>query len=129
MPRSSEEISNYNSSSGGRTDANLANDSNHLGGVPAEQYATQEYVQRYHNTKEAAQKEIDQIHNNKNGLIIAENLIKTKGFEDVVILINDDSINAVVQKDKLNKEDIAQIQSIIARELNAKIEDIHISNQ
>ena len=61
--------------------------------------------------------------------MICENLIRTKGFNDVVIFVNDDSINVVVNKEKLKKEDTAQIQSIIAREMNAKIDDIHISNK
>ena len=57
MARVSEEISKANSTSQGKTDANLANDSNHLGGIPADEYATKAYVQEYHNTKESAQKE------------------------------------------------------------------------
>lgn len=52
-----EEISKSHAQGGGKTDANIANDANHLGGVPAEQYATKKYVQDYHNNKEAAQKE------------------------------------------------------------------------
>lgn len=52
-----EEISKSNAQGGGKPDANLANDANNLGGVPAEQYATHKYVQDYHNTKESAQKE------------------------------------------------------------------------
>jgi len=61
--------------------------------------------------------------------MISENLIKTKGFEDVIIFQNDDSISLVIDKEELNKEDIAQVQSIIAREMEAKIEDIHIMNK
>ena len=79
--------------------------------------------------KSAAQKEIDTINKAKNAIMISENLIKTKGFEDVVIFINDDSISVVINKEELEKEDIAQIQSIIAREMGAKIEDIHIMNK
>ncbi len=79
--------------------------------------------------KEAAQKEIDSINKIKNAMMISENLIKTKGFNDVIIFSNDDSISVVVNKDELNKEDIAQIQSIIAREMNAKMDDIHIMNK
>lgn len=61
MAKVSEEISKANTTSQGRTDANLAQDSNHLGGIAAEEYATKEYVQDYHNTKETAQKSyIDQ---------------------------------------------------------------------
>lgn len=57
MSKSYEQISNYNANSNGKTDANTANDSLHLGGIPAEKYATQEYVQNYHDTKEANLKE------------------------------------------------------------------------
>lgn len=61
MAKVSEQISKANATSQGRTDANLANDSNHLGGIAADEYATKKYVQDYHNTKESAQKEyIDQ---------------------------------------------------------------------
>lgn len=56
MAKVSEQISKANSTSQGKTDSNLANDSNHLGGIPAEQYATQEYVRNYHDTKESNQK-------------------------------------------------------------------------
>ena len=35
--------------------------------------------------KEAAQVEIDRINKNKNAIMISENLIRTRGFEDVVI--------------------------------------------
>lgn len=53
MDRVSEQISKANASSQGRTDANLANDSNHLGGIAAEDYATKKYVQDYHDGKES----------------------------------------------------------------------------
>ena len=79
--------------------------------------------------KSSAQEEIDKINKVKNAIMISENLIKTKGFEDLVIFSNDDSISVVINKEELNKEDIAQIQSIIAREMGAKIEDIHIMNK
>ena len=79
--------------------------------------------------KTAAQKEIDNINKIKNAIMISENLIKTKGFEDVIVFLNDDSISVVIDKEELEKEDIAQIQSIIAREMSAKIEDIHIMNK
>ena len=76
--------------------------------------------------KEEAQKEITTINNTKNAIMISENLIKTKGFEDCLIYSNDNSINIVIKKEELTKEDTAQIQSIIAREMNAKLENIHI---
>lgn len=79
--------------------------------------------------KEAAQKEITTINNTKNAIMISENLIKTKGFNDCIVYANDNSINIVIDKEELNKEDTAQIQSIIAREMNAKLENIHIMNK
>ena len=78
------------------------------------------------NQKEAAQKEISNINNTKNDIMITENLIKTKGFEDCIVYSNENSINVVIKKDKLSKEDTAQIQSIVAREMNTKIANIHI---
>lgn len=53
MPKSYEEISNYNANAQGKPDANLANDSLHLGGIEAEEYATKKYVQDYHDSKES----------------------------------------------------------------------------
>ena len=76
--------------------------------------------------KESAQKEINSINNTKKAIMIAENLIKTKGFEDCIVYSNENSINVLIKKDELTKEDTAQIQSIIAREMKAKISNIHI---
>ena len=79
--------------------------------------------------KQAAQEEITKINNIKNSIMISENLIKTKGFEDVVIFVNHESISIIVDDDNLNAEKVAQIQNIIEREMNAKTENIHISNK
>lgn len=79
--------------------------------------------------KTTSQKEISTINSQKNAIMIAENLIKNKGFKDVVIFVNNDSISVVVRAEKLQESDIAQIQSIVQRELNAKVENIHISNK
>ena len=73
--------------------------------------------------------EITEINNTQNSIMICENLIKTKGISDVVIFVNDKSINVIVKADTLEQETIAQIQNIIAREMNAEIENIHISNK
>ena len=57
MSKSYEEISKYNANSNGKTDSNLANDSNHLGGIEASEYATKKYVQDYHDGKESTLKQ------------------------------------------------------------------------
>ena len=79
--------------------------------------------------KKIAQNEIKKINEQKNAIMIAENLLKTKGFEDLIIFINDKSINIVIKAKKLEQEQIAQVQNLITRELKADIDDIHISNK
>ena len=78
--------------------------------------------------KQIASQEINNINNKKNAIMICENLIKNKGIKDVVIFINDKSINIIVKESSLTEEKIAQIQNIIQRELNAETDNIHISN-
>lgn len=79
--------------------------------------------------KAIAAQEITKINNQKNGIMIAENLIKTKGMEDVVIFVNLDSISVVVKANVLETEQIAQIQNIVTRELEVEISNIHISTR
>lgn len=54
MSNSFEEISKHTAQSGGRPDSNLSNDSNHLGGIAAEEYATKLWVKQYHERVELA---------------------------------------------------------------------------
>ena len=79
--------------------------------------------------KQSASEEIKKINNVKNSIMICENLIKTKGFDDVVIFVNGESISVIVEDEQLDTEEVAKIQNIISRELNAKVENIHISNK
>lgn len=79
--------------------------------------------------KQSATEEIKRINDIKNSIMICENLIKTKGFENVVIFVNGDSVSIIVRDDQLNTEKVAQIQNIISREMNTKVENIHISNK
>ena len=79
--------------------------------------------------KQSATTEIKKINDTKNSIMICENLIQTKGFDDCVIFVNGDSVSIIVKKDELAKEDVAQIQNIISREMNSQIENIHIANK
>ena len=79
--------------------------------------------------KQIAQNEVKNINDTKNAIMITENLIKTKGFSDVVILKNGDSVNIIVQDEELEKDEIAQIQNIGAREMKAEIGNIHVSRK
>ena len=58
--------------------------------------------------------EIKNINDTKNRIMICENLIKTKGIEDSVMFVNGDSISIIVKTDKIEQEQIAQIQNIIS---------------
>ena len=79
--------------------------------------------------KEISENEIKKINDTRNAIMIAENLIKNKGFQDLIIIINGDSISIIVKAKELKEEQIAQIQNIISRELKGEIENIHISNK
>lgn len=79
--------------------------------------------------KQSASEEIKKINNTKNSIMICENLISTKGFDNCVIFANGDSISVIVEDEQLSSEEVAQIQNIISREMSAKVENIHISNK
>lgn len=79
--------------------------------------------------KQSASEEIKKINNIKNSIMICENLIKTKGIEDVVIFVNGESISVIAEDEQLSQEEVAQIQNIVSREMNSKVENIHISNK
>lgn len=100
----------------------------------AEMISSYEKILNNSNSSEAqktiATQEITKINNAKNAIMISENLILTKDFENCVILINDSSINVVVKaKEELKKEDVAKIQNIISREMNTEVQNIHITQK
>ena len=80
--------------------------------------------------KQSVTQEIQKINETKNSIMICENLIKTKGFENSVIFVNGDSISVVIgSPEEIKQEEVAQIQNIISREFKANIENIHISTK
>ncbi len=60
---------------------------------------------------------------------IVENLLKNKGFDQALILITDNSVNITVDKDILNKSDIAKILDIVVRETGRPFEQIVIQTK
>ena len=77
--------------------------------------------------KEMASVEMAKINETKNCIMICENLLETKGFKNCVIFVNEGSVSVIVGTEELKKEQTAQIQNIISRELGAVIDNIHIS--
>jgi len=70
--------------------------------------------------------EITDLNREKNAIMICENLISTKGFNNCVIFVNVESISVIVEAQELKTDEIAQIQNIISREMNSQVENIHI---
>ena len=93
------------------------------------------YQEMYNNANATAEQKtealtkINEINNTKNAIMIAENLVLAKGFEDIVIFVNEESVSVVIEAEELKQEDVAQIQNIVSRELNVGEEKIHISNK
>lgn len=79
--------------------------------------------------KQSATQEITKINEIKNKIMICENLIKTKGFENNIIFVNGDSISIIIGAKEIKAEEVAQIQNIISREMGVNIDNIHISNK
>ena len=62
---------------------------------------------------------------NVNGL----RAVLKKGFEDIVIFSNSNSVSVIIKAEKLEPEQIAQIQNIVSRELEVGAEAISISTK
>lgn len=79
--------------------------------------------------KSIAAQEISNITSKKNSILIAENLVKNKGFDNVVILENNGNVSVIVKSRNLNQDQISKIQNIVERELNVDVSNINISNK
>ena len=79
--------------------------------------------------KALAMNEIANINKTRNAIMIAENLVLAKGFEDIVIFANTNSVSVIIKAENLGPEQIAQIQNIVSRELNVDAGAIHISTK
>ena len=79
--------------------------------------------------KQSATQEITKINEIKNSIMICENLITTKGFQNNVVFVNGESISVIIGTSEIKQEEIAQIQNIISREMKAEIENIHIATK
>lgn len=79
--------------------------------------------------KSIAIQEIEKINKSKSAIAVAEELIKAKDFEDVVIYENDGTVSVIVRISALSLEQVAQIQNIVSRELGVDNKNISISNK
>ena len=79
--------------------------------------------------KAIAQNEIQKATQAQNSILIAENLLRIKGFEDVVIFVNNDNVSVIVKSNELTQEQVAQIQNIVSREFGVENGKISITNK
>lgn len=93
------------------------------------------YQEIYNNTnssneqKAEAIEQIANINKTRNSIMIAENLVIAKGFQDIVIFANSNSVSVIIKSEELKPEQIAQIQNIVSRELGVGAETINISTK
>ena len=133
MPKSFEEISKANANSGGKTDANLSNDSNHLGGIPAEDYATKEWVRNYHDGKESALKKY--VDGRDTAVLneakeYANTLVRNQDFSNFAELddlntLNTNLINKINTEIANQKAYTDQKTEAIVNDVNANFDDVN----
>ena len=65
----------------------------------------------------------------KNQILMVENIIKSKGVEDVVIVItNSEKANVIIKTEEVSETLAAQIMQTIVDQLNVDANDITIEN-
>ena len=74
-----------------------------------------------------AQKQKLELVNAMETELTVENLIRAKGFADVIVSIHKGNVNVVVGADALNDEQVAQILDIVLRETGKSAENVKIS--
>ena len=133
MSKPSEEISQYYANSGAKTDSNLANDSLHLGGIEAEEYATKKYVEEYHGQKEEILKE--QISNQDKSVLdeskaYTDQAVAGQDFSSFAKLTDVQAVDEKLQK-KITEGDTeqknytdTQIKSVVD-DTNANFDDVN----
>ena len=59
--------------------------------------------------------------------LTVENLVRSKGFSDVIVSLHNGNVNVVVGADTLSDEQVAQILDIVLRETGGAAENVKIS--
>ena len=78
-------------------------------------------------TVKSTQKQILELTKLSEKEMVTENLIKAKGFKDVVVLIHEGYANVIVDADKLTTAQATQIQDVVNKETNIPISKIAVS--
>ncbi|WP_257529459.1 SpoIIIAH-like family protein [Irregularibacter muris] len=78
-------------------------------------------------TRGQAQKEMINLVKLSEKEMVIENLIRAKGFNDVIVFIHDGYVNAIVDAENLSAAHAAQIQDVISKETGITLEKISIA--
>lgn len=78
-------------------------------------------------SKAAAEEEIIKTAKLKTDETACESLIKAKGYEDAVVFINEDKVNAVIKANDLTPEDATKIAEIITEQTGVAASGIKIT--
>lgn len=78
-------------------------------------------------TANQAQTEMIDLVNLSEKEMVIENLIRTKGFNDVIVFIHDGYVNAIVDSEELSAAQAAQIQDIVNKETGISLDKISIA--
>lgn len=75
------------------------------------------------------QGKLSQLVEEKNQIAMVENIIKSKGIEDVVVIKNmSNKINVILKKESIDDALVAQIMQIVVEQLGVEASDISIEN-
>ena len=78
-------------------------------------------------TMSEAQKQKMTLVNCMESELNTENLIRAKGFEEVIVSMHNGSVNVIVDADALTDEQVAQILDIVLRQTGETAENIKVS--
>jgi len=77
-------------------------------------------------TKDQAQQQLLEITSNMEKELNIEGLLKAKGFNDSIVIFNQDYVSVIVDKQELAPEEVAQILDIVKRESGKEADSIKI---
>ena len=78
-------------------------------------------------SKAMAEEEIINLAKVRDTEAMTESIIKSKGYEDVVVFINGDRVNAVVKADEMTEQDATKISEIISTQTGIEASGIKIT--
>lgn len=59
---------------------------------------------------------------------ICESLLEAKGFQEIVVHIEEDSVNVIVNAASITQQEVAQIEDVIIRETGVKVSQIYVQH-